>query len=44
VPATQLPNVIMRANENLCAEPTPTGLAILNDVLVVVVLYGDGDH
>jgi hypothetical protein len=44
VATAQLPNVVMGPNENFCTKPPPASLALLNDVLVVVFRYGDGDH
>ncbi len=40
----QFTNVVLGPNENLSAKPFPSSLALFNDVLVVVVHYGDGNH
>lgn len=36
--------VEVRPEQNLNAKPSPASFAILDDVLVVVFHYGDGDH
>jgi len=44
VPVAQFTHVVVRPHENLCTEPLPAVRALLKDVLVVVFLYGDGNH
>jgi hypothetical protein len=44
MPLCQLADVVVSSDKNLNAKPSPAGLALLNYVLIVVILYGDGDH
>jgi hypothetical protein len=44
MPPAQFADVIVGPNENFRTKPPPAGLALLDDVLVVVVRYGDGNH
>lgn len=43
-PGTQVAQVKVSLGESVCAEPFPSGLAILHNILVVVFRYGDTDH
>jgi hypothetical protein len=44
VSAAQFDEVVVSPDKNLAAKPPPSGLAVLSDVLVVVVLYDESNH